>query len=118
LTVGAVTGGFILGAIGGLIGLISIAIPGLGFIVVEGPIAVALADAAAGGAAGLIAGALMGMRIPEHRAQQYEKSVREGSTLIFVHPHNSKELQQAMNILAAAGAEDVHEVVEMPADRP
>jgi len=115
LTVGAVSGGLILGAVGGLIGLASLAIPGLGLIMVGGPIAAMLADAAAGGAAGAIAGALMGMRIPEHHAKQYEKSLREGSALISIHTQNGEELKRAMEILAAGGAEDLHEVIEASA---
>jgi hypothetical protein len=112
ITVGAVSGGLVLGAIGGLIGLAGVALPGIGLIVVGGPLAAALADAAAGGAAGVIAGGLMGMRIPEHRAKQYEKSVREGSTLISVHTEDAKELNRATKILAAGGAEDLHEVAD------
>jgi hypothetical protein len=112
LTIGAVSGGVILGTIGGLIGLASLAVPGLGLIVVAGPIAAALTDAAAGGALGLIAGALMGMRIPEHQAKQYEESVREGNILVSVHARNAEEFEWAMKVLARGGAEDVHEVVE------
>jgi hypothetical protein len=112
LTIGAVSGGVILGTIGGLIGLASLAVPGLGLIVVAGPIAAALTDAAAGGALGLIAGALMGMRIPEHLAKQYEESVREGNTLVSVHTRNAEEFEWATKVLARGGAEDVHEVVE------
>jgi hypothetical protein len=37
VTVGAVSGGIALGTIGGLIGLASLAVPGLGLIVVAGP---------------------------------------------------------------------------------
>jgi hypothetical protein len=116
LTVGAVSGGLVLGTIGGLIGLASLAVPGLGLIVVGGPIVAALTDAAAGGAAGVIAGGLMGMRIPEHRAKQYETSVREGKSLVSVHTQNAEALQRAVNILAASGAEDLHEVIEASAD--
>jgi hypothetical protein len=112
VTIGAVSGGLILGAIGGLIGLATLAIPGLGVIIVAGPIAAALTDAAAGGAAGVIAGALMGMRIPEHRAKQYEESVRAGNTLISVHTRNAEEFDRAMKCLATGGAEDLHEVIE------
>ena len=116
LTVGAVSGAVILGTRGGLIGLASLAIPGVGLLVVAGPIAAALTDAAAGGAVGAIAGALMGMRIPEHRAQQYEKSVREGNILISIHTQDTEALKQAMKILADGGAEDLHEVVETSGD--
>jgi hypothetical protein len=112
LTIGAVSGGVLLGTIGGLIGLASLAVPGLGLIVVAGPIAAALTDAAAGGAVGLIAGALMGMRIPEHRAKQYEERVREGNILVSVHTRNAEEFDWASKVLSRGGAEDVHEVIE------
>jgi hypothetical protein len=115
-TIGAVSGGLILGAIGGIVGLATLAIPGLGVIFVAGPIAAALTDAAAGGAAGVIAGALMGMRIPEHRAKQYEESIRQGNTLISVHTRNAAEFDRAIKYLATGGAEDVHEVIETPSD--
>jgi hypothetical protein len=116
LTAGAVSGGVLLGTIGGLIGLASFVIPGLGLIVVAGPIATALADAAAGGAAGVIAGALMGMRIPEHNAQQYEKTVREGNILISVHTYTAEGLKKAVNLLATGGAVDLHQVAETVAE--
>ena len=45
LTAGAVSGGVLLGTLGSLMGLASFLIPGLGLIVVAGPIAAALADA-------------------------------------------------------------------------
>jgi hypothetical protein len=117
VTIGAVSGGLILGAIGGLIGLATLAIPGLGVVIVAGPIAAALTDAAAGGAAGVIAGALMGMRIPEHRAKQYEESVREGNTLISVHVRSAEESNEAMKCLATGRAEDLREVTETLAER-
>jgi hypothetical protein len=60
---------------------------------------------------------VMGMRIPENRAKQYEKNLRDGSTLISVHAPNADRLKQAMDILAAGGAEDLHEVVETSAAR-
>jgi hypothetical protein len=60
----------------------------------------------------VIAGALMGMRIPEHRAKQYEEGVREGNTLISVHTRNAEQFDRAMKCLATGGAEDLHEVLE------
>src|ERR1700730_12554737 len=73
LTLGAASGGMLLGTLGGLIGLASLTIPGLGLFLVGGPLAVALGDATAGGAVGAVAGALIGMRIPDHQAKQYEE---------------------------------------------
>jgi uncharacterized protein YjbJ (UPF0337 family) len=59
----------------------SVAIPGLG-LVVAGPIAAALAGAGAGGATGGLIGALVGAGIPEDRAREYDKGVREGGIVL------------------------------------
>jgi hypothetical protein len=59
----------------------SVAIPGLG-LVVAGPIAAVLAGAGAGGAAGGIIGALIGAGIPEDRATEYERGIREGGIVV------------------------------------
>ena len=110
LAKGAVSGGVVLGAVGGLIGLASLAIPGFGFLLVGGPLAVALGDAVAGGAVGAIAGALIGMRIPELKAKDYEESLRSGGALVSVYASTKNELGKAREILEGAGAQDLHEV--------
>jgi uncharacterized protein YjbJ (UPF0337 family) len=78
------------GAIGGGVGAAlaavfavgaSVAIPGLG-LVVTGPIAAALAGAGAGAAAGGLIGALIGAGIPEERAAEYERGIREGGIVV------------------------------------
>ena len=107
LSIGAASGGILLGT---LAGLASLAIPGLGVFLVAGPLAVALGDAMAGGAVGAVAGALIGMRIPDHQAKQYEESLRHGAAIVSVHVQSEKELESAMQVLADAGAEDLHKV--------
>jgi uncharacterized protein YjbJ (UPF0337 family) len=78
------------GAIGGGVGAAlaavfavgaSVAIPGLG-VVVAGPIAAALAGAGAGAAAGGLIGALIGAGIPEERAAEYERGIKEGGIVV------------------------------------
>ena len=59
----------------------AIAIPGLGLIV-AGPIAGAIAGAGAGGAAGTLLGALIGAGIPEKRAAEYERGLKEGGIVL------------------------------------
>ena len=59
----------------------SVVIPGLG-LVVAGPIAAALAGAGAGGATGGLIGALIGAGIPEDRAREYERGIRDGGIVI------------------------------------
>src|SRR5712664_3869701 len=57
---GAVAGGILAGALGWLVGIGSLAIPGVGPFIAAGPILAALGGAAAGGAVGVLAGALIG----------------------------------------------------------
>ena len=107
LSIGAASGGVLLGT---LAGLASLAIPGLGVFLVAGPLAVALGDAIAGGAVEAVAGALIGMRIPDHQAKQYEESLRHGAAIVSVHAQIEKERESAMQVLTDAGAEDLHRV--------
>src|SRR5262245_3067316 len=67
---GAVTGGAAVGVLGGalgwLVGIGTLAIPGLGPFIAAGPILAALSGAAAGAALGGVTGALVGMGMPEY----------------------------------------------------
>src|SRR5216110_386864 len=58
---GAGTGGVLGGAVGWLVGIGTLAIPGLGPFIAAGPLMAALSGAAAGAALGGITGALIGM---------------------------------------------------------
>jgi hypothetical protein len=104
---GGVTGGIIGGALGWLVGIGSLAIPGLGPFVAAGPILAALSGVAAGGTAGGIAGGLIGMGIPEYEAKRYEGKLREGNILISVHTENSDEVSRAKDVFKQTGAEDI-----------
>jgi hypothetical protein len=104
---GAVTGGVIGGALGWLVGIGSLAIPGVGPFIAAGPILAALSGVAAGGTVGGIAGALIGMGIPEYEAKRYEGKIREGNILISVHTENSDEVSRAKEVFKNAGAEDI-----------
>ena len=59
----------------------AIVIPGLG-LVVAGPIAGAIAGAGAGGSTGTLLGALIGAGIPEDRASEYERGIKEGGIVL------------------------------------
>lgn len=104
---GAVVGGLAAGALGWLVGIGSLAIPGVGPLIAAGPIMAALSGAAAGGAVGGLAGALVGLGIPEYEAKQYEGKVKNGNILISVHTDDSKQRQIAKEIFERAHAEDV-----------
>ena len=106
-TAGALSGG-VLGGVGGwLVGIGSLAIPGLGPFVAAGPIMAALGGAAAGAAAGGLTGALIGMGIPEYEAKLYEGKVRGGNILISVHTEDGDEVNAAKDVMKRAGADDI-----------
>jgi hypothetical protein len=104
---GVVAGGVIGGALGWLVGIGSLAIPGVGPFIAAGPILAALSGVAAGSTVGGIVGVLIGMGIPEYEAKRYEGKIREGNILISVHAENSDEITRAKNIFKNAGAEDI-----------
>jgi len=104
---GAGTGGVLGGALGWLVGIGTLAIPGLGPFVAAGPIMAALSGAAAGAAIGGLSGALIGMGIPEYEAKRYEGKIKEGNILISVHADDSDERSRAKDIFTRAGADDI-----------
>jgi hypothetical protein len=113
---GAATGvgaGTVLGgALGWLVGIGALAIPGLGPFIAAGPIMAALSGAAAGAALGGIAGALIGLGIPEYEAKRYEGKIREGHVLISVHTEDRHERSRAKQVFERAGAEDIADTAE------
>jgi hypothetical protein len=104
---GAVAGGLTAGVLGWLVGIGSLAIPGVGPLIAAGPIMAALGGVAAGGAVGGMAGALVGFGIPEYEAKQYEGKVKGGNILISVHTEDSKEREAAKSIFERSHASDI-----------
>ena len=104
---GAVAGGVAAGVLGWLVGIGSLAIPGVGPLIAAGPIVAALSGAAAGGAVGGMVGALVGLGVPEYEAKQYEGKIKDGNILISVHTEDSKERSVAKEIFDRAHASDI-----------
>jgi len=113
---GAGTGAVVGGALGWLVGIGSLAIPGVGPFIAAGPIMAALAGAGVGGAVGGIAGGLVGMGIPEYEAKRYEGRIKKGGILLSVHSDSSDWTKKAKRILERTGAEDVSSSGEASAD--
>jgi hypothetical protein len=109
---GAGTGGIVGGALGWLVGIGALAIPGLGPFIAAGPIMAALSGAAAGAALGGVTGALIGLGIPEYEAKRYEGKIKEGNVLISVHAEDRTERARAKRIFEQAGAEDISDTAE------
>lgn len=104
------TSGTVLGGIGGLlVGLGTLAIPGIGPIIVAGEaattIATTLAGAGIGAAAGGIIGGLVGMGIPEEKAKIYSDRVKGGSYLVMA-TGTDDQLRSAERILNDNGIEE------------
>lgn len=106
-TAGAGAGGALGGALGLLVGIGTLAIPGLGPLIAAGPILAALSGAAVGATVGGLTGALVGVGIPEYEAKQYEGKLRDGNILIAIHTENANERKLAERILEQAHAVDI-----------
>jgi len=113
---GAASGAVIGGALGWLVGIGSLAIPGLGPFIAAGPIMAALAGVGAGGALGGVTGSLIGMGIPEYEAVRYEGRIKKGGILLSVHSDNSDWTKKAKEIMEATGAEDISSTGETGGD--
>ena len=113
---GATSGAVIGGGLGWLAGIGALAIPGVGPFIAAGPIVAALADAGAGGVVGGIAGALVGMGIPEFEAKRYEGRLKKGGILLSAHCDDSNWVKKAKEILEQTGAEDVFSTGETKGD--
>lgn len=106
---GALTGGALGGITGLLVGLGTLAIPGIGPILLAGAeataIATTLAGAGIGAAAGGLIGALIGLGIPEEKAKIYNDRVKGGSFLVIVNG-NAAEIARAETIMHNNGVEE------------
>jgi uncharacterized membrane protein len=119
---GAATGAVLGGIAGILIGVGAIAIPGIGALLVGGPLAAAmgLTGIAATTAEGVVAGALTGgivgglvsIGVPEERAKTYEERVKHGGILLAV-PTLEGQVDDAQVILQKNGATDI-QIIALP----
>jgi uncharacterized protein (TIGR02271 family) len=100
--VGAVSGGTLGGLTGLLVGLGTLAIPGIGPVMLAGEVATALATTAAGtaigAASGGLLGGLVGLGIPEKEAKAYSDRVHQGDYLVIV-DGTDEEIRRAEAVL-------------------
>ena len=114
-TEGAMTGGVVGGIAGLLIGIGAIAIPGIGGLLIAGPLAAALgltgaaattvSGAATGAVAGGLLGGLVGLGIPKEEAVIYEEEIKAGGILLAVPSHGDS--QMIMDLLKEKGATQI-----------
>jgi hypothetical protein len=99
------------GALGLLVGLGALAIPGIGPVIVGGALATAfglggggaVAGAGIGAAAGGLVGALVGLGIPEAEAEHFEEGFRAGGVLVTV--NGGDRAADALAVLERHGAD-------------
>lgn len=113
---GAASGAVLGGTLGWLVGIGSLAIPGLGPFIAAGPIMAALAGVGAGAVTGGVLGALAGMGVPEYEAKRYEGRIKDGGILLSVHCDDSDWVKRAKEILEHSGASDISSTGEASAD--
>ncbi len=103
---GAVTGGALGGVTGLLVGLGSLAIPGVGPVMLAGAAATALATTLAGTAIGAggasLLGALIGLGIPDNDAQVYSDLLEQGYYLVVV-DGTETQVRHAGEVLSRKG---------------
>jgi hypothetical protein len=100
---GTATGALVGGISGLLIGLGTLALPGLGPVLAAGPLAAALGGAAIGAATGGLIGALVDAGVPEVYATTYATDVERGHVLLTVRTDEASRTR-VREILAASGA--------------
>lgn len=114
---GAAAGGVIGGLLGLLAGLTAVTIPGLGALLIGGPVSAALgltgaaATTVSGAVTGVLAGGLVGalvsLGIPEEEALIYEQRVKQGDILLAVDTTDDESKATAMDIFNDTGAEEI-----------
>lgn len=117
---GAATGASIGGLAGLLLGLGVFTIPGIGALLIGGPIALALgltgvaatsvSGAVTGALAGGIVGALVGLGIPEEDAKIYESQLNQGAFILAVPSQVTGATEEARKIMEAHGATQIRTI--------
>ena len=113
LAIGAVSGGLLGGMLGALVGMIVVGFPGIGALLVAGPLAAAISGAgvtmAVGAGAGAVGGGILGALtwagITGNEAHVYEEFIRQGRILVMVQASGA-EREKAAEILHRDGAAD------------
>jgi hypothetical protein len=113
---GGASGAVIGGTLGWLAGIGALAIPGAGPFIAAGPLMGMLGGIGLGTTVGGLAGALVGLGIPEYEAKRYEGRIRRGGILMSVHCDDSDWARRARNVLQRTGAQDVASAGEARAD--
>jgi hypothetical protein len=107
---GAETGSLVGGLFGLCLGAAFLVLPGIGPVVVAGPIAAVVLGGVEGALAGIglggLTGALVGWDVPKARALKYETLVKGGKFLVFVRS-TPEVVARAHSLLADQGPDHI-----------
>lgn len=91
------------GVIGGLVGAAALLVPGIGTVLAAGPAATAMGSIAAGGAAGMTAGAITGLLqdigLPKERVSFYRNAFDAGKAVLIVEPQEEISVMEVRDLI-------------------
>jgi hypothetical protein len=102
---GAGVGAGLGGLAGLLIGFAALAVPGIGPVIVAGPLLSALAGAGVGAAAGGLIDALVHVGVPRDQAARYADRLKGGGAIVTITVDDDEEEVRALAILRGDTAE-------------
>lgn len=109
-TSGILTGGLLGGVTGWLVGLTTLAVPGVGPLLAAGPLVAAVSGSGLGAAAGGLIGHFVAAGHEDDEAHWYEEQVRAGKLLLTVHAHDRSD--EARTIMGQHGGHDFRSYAE------
>lgn len=95
------------GALGWLVGLGAVTLPGLGLVIAVGPLVATLAGAGIGGPSGSFAESLVALGMSEVSATHYEQRLLRGEVLVAIRCESSEHCQRAREIMEITRAERI-----------
>ena len=105
--IGAGTGAILGGVLGWLIGAGLLTIPGVGALIIAGPIGTSIAGTAVGGGVGGIVGSFAGLGLTNDAARNYESRLKRGEPILSVQCEDPNRSKLAAEIFKRTGAEDI-----------
>lgn len=109
-TSGILAGGLLGGVAGWLVGLTTLAVPGVGPLLAAGPLVAAVSGSGLAAAAGGLIGHFVAAGHEDDEAHWYEQRVRDGAILLTVHSHDRSD--EARELMRRHGGHDFRSYAE------
>jgi hypothetical protein len=105
--IGAATGGVVGSAAAWLAGIGTVLIPGIGPLLAAGPFMTLLTGIGVGASLGGMAGALVGLGIPESDAARYQGHLLDGRIVITVRTGHDDQTTRAAQLMQREGGQEI-----------